>query len=66
MSAPFGRFFLPGPTEVQPEILAAQDRPMMGHRGAATQEIAASAHALAQAADRLMGAVRSFRLGTDP
>jgi aspartate aminotransferase-like enzyme len=30
----FGRFFLPGPTEVLPEILAAQTRPMMGHRGA--------------------------------
>ncbi|MBW3630010.1 MAG: aminotransferase class V-fold PLP-dependent enzyme, partial [Gemmatimonadetes bacterium] len=29
----FGRFFLPGPTEVRPEILAAMDRPMMGHRG---------------------------------
>ncbi len=34
MSARFGRFFLPGPTEVLPEVLAAQDRPMMGHRGA--------------------------------
>jgi predicted phosphoserine aminotransferase len=30
----FGRFFLPGPTEVRPEILQAQVRPMMGHRGA--------------------------------
>ena len=30
----FGRFFLPGPTEVLPEILAAQTRPMIGHRGA--------------------------------
>ncbi|HEU4451977.1 MAG TPA: hypothetical protein VFR81_02920, partial [Longimicrobium sp.] len=29
----FGRFFLPGPTEVRPEILAAMDRPVMGHRG---------------------------------
>jgi len=33
--------------------------------GAATQEIAASTHALAQAADRLLGAVRSFRLGAE-
>jgi len=41
VSAPFGRFFLPGPTEVQPEILAAQDRPMMGHRGAATEALLA-------------------------
>ena len=30
---PFGRFFLPGPTEVRPEILEAQVRPMIGHRG---------------------------------
>ena len=28
-----GRFFLPGPTEVRPEILAAQARPMIAHRG---------------------------------
>ena len=32
MAPPFGRFFLPGPTEVLPEILAAQTRPMIGHR----------------------------------
>ena len=29
----FGRFFLPGPTEVRPEILQAQVHPMIGHRG---------------------------------
>lgn len=29
-----GRFFLPGPTEVRPEVLAAQARPMIAHRGA--------------------------------
>jgi predicted phosphoserine aminotransferase len=28
----FGRFFLPGPTEVRPEILQAMVGPMMGHR----------------------------------
>jgi len=33
MHAPFGRFFLPGPTEVHPEVLAAQNRPVIGHRG---------------------------------
>jgi aspartate aminotransferase-like enzyme len=32
-SQPFGRFFLPGPTEVHPDVLAAQTRPMIGHRG---------------------------------
>ena len=29
----FGRFFLPGPTEVRAPVLAAQDRPVIGHRG---------------------------------
>lgn len=29
----FGRFFLPGPTEVRPEILQAMTRPMVAHRG---------------------------------
>lgn len=29
----FGRFFLPGPTEVRPEVLASMARPVIGHRG---------------------------------
>ena len=29
----FGRFFLPGPTEVRPEVLHAMTRPVIGHRG---------------------------------
>jgi aspartate aminotransferase-like enzyme len=29
----FGRFFLPGPTEVHPEVLAAMTRPIIPHRG---------------------------------
>lgn len=34
MSAPaFGRFLLPGPTEVHPEVLQALTRPMIPHRG---------------------------------
>ena len=33
MSPPFGTFFLPGPTEVRPEVLAAMTRPMIPHRG---------------------------------
>jgi len=28
-----GRFFLPGPTEVHTDVLAAQAQPMIGHRG---------------------------------
>jgi aspartate aminotransferase-like enzyme len=35
----FGTFFYPGPTEVRPEILAAQARPMIPHRGAAFREL---------------------------
>jgi predicted phosphoserine aminotransferase len=38
----FGRFFLPGPTEVRPEILAAQTGEMIGHRGPAVQRLMAS------------------------
>ena len=32
---PFGTFFLPGPTEVRPEVLAAMTQPMIAHRGKA-------------------------------
>ncbi len=35
----FGRFFLPGPTEVHPDVLAAQTDDMIGHRGAGVQEL---------------------------
>ncbi|TFG65796.1 MAG: alanine--glyoxylate aminotransferase family protein [Gemmatimonadales bacterium] len=31
--ADFGRFFLPGPTEVHPDVLAAMRRPVIAHRG---------------------------------
>lgn len=36
---PFGTFFLPGPTEVRPDVLAAMSRPMMGHRSKAFEAI---------------------------
>jgi aspartate aminotransferase-like enzyme len=38
----FGRFFLPGPTEVHPDVLAAQNRPVIGHRGSAMSELLAA------------------------
>ncbi|MGH7547506.1 MAG: pyridoxal-phosphate-dependent aminotransferase family protein [Gemmatimonadales bacterium] len=42
MTAPaFGRFFLPGPTDVHPEVLAAMQRPMIGHRSAAMEQLLA-------------------------
>lgn len=31
----FGRFFLPGPVEVHPQVLAAMQQPVIGHRGEA-------------------------------
>lgn len=37
----FGRFFLPGPTEVRPRILDAMVQPMIGHRGKAMEELIA-------------------------
>lgn len=37
----FGRFFLPGPTEVRPEILQAMVKPMIGHRGKEMEELLA-------------------------
>ena len=39
--AGFGRFFLPGPTEVRAEVLAAQAGPMIGHRGKGMEELMA-------------------------
>jgi aspartate aminotransferase-like enzyme len=38
----FGHFFLPGPTDVRPEILAAQSGPMLPHRGAEFEALFAS------------------------
>jgi aspartate aminotransferase-like enzyme len=35
----FGRFFVPGPVEVHPGILAAMARPMIHHRGAEAKEL---------------------------
>jgi predicted phosphoserine aminotransferase len=42
MTVPFGRFFLPGPTEVLPEVLQAQARPMIGHRAKETEALLAA------------------------
>src|SRR5581483_6644176 len=38
-SPPFGRFFLPGPTDVHPEVMAAMQRPMIGHRSSAMEAL---------------------------
>ncbi|MGH7537747.1 MAG: pyridoxal-phosphate-dependent aminotransferase family protein [Gemmatimonadales bacterium] len=39
MTSAFGKFFLPGPTDVHPEVLAAQLRPMIAHRSAAMEQL---------------------------
>jgi predicted phosphoserine aminotransferase len=38
----FGRFFLPGPTEVHPDVLDAMRRPVIGHRGAEMRDLLAA------------------------
>lgn len=35
----FGSYFLPGPTEVRPEVLGAMVRPVIGHRGREMEEL---------------------------
>lgn len=40
-----GHFFLPGPTEVRPEVLAAMTRPMIPHRGAVFERLFAGIQA---------------------
>lgn len=39
MSKTFGKFFLPGPTEVRPEVLEAMLKPMIGHRGKEMEQL---------------------------
>lgn len=43
-AARFGTFFLPGPTEVRPEILQAMTRPMIPHRGRDFERLFARVH----------------------
>ncbi|HEX5725839.1 MAG TPA: alanine--glyoxylate aminotransferase family protein [Longimicrobiaceae bacterium] len=43
MTTEFGRFFLPGPTEVRPEVLRAMTCPLVGHRGAELSSLLAAA-----------------------
>lgn len=52
---PFGRFFLPGPTEVRHEVLHAMTQQMIGHRG---QDVEAL---MARVAPRLQAVFRTSR-----
>ncbi|MBA3889409.1 MAG: alanine--glyoxylate aminotransferase family protein [Gemmatimonadaceae bacterium] len=58
---PFGSFFLPGPTEVRPEVLAAMSRPMLAHRGKAFEDLFASCQSGLQA---IFGTARPVYVGT--
>jgi predicted phosphoserine aminotransferase len=48
----FGRFFLPGPTEVRPEVLRAMLRPMIGHRVSEMEQLIATMQPRLQATFR--------------
>lgn len=52
---PFGRFFLPGPTEVPPDVLHAMSRPMISHRGPEFESL------MARIAPRLAEVFRTTR-----
>ena len=57
----FGRFFLPGPTDVHPEVLAAMQRPMIGHRSGAMEQLLAG---LEPPLGRLFRTSRPVMVGT--
>lgn len=57
----FGTFFLPGPTEVRPEVLAAMAKPMLPHRGKAFEALFASCQPGLQA---IFGTARPVYVGT--
>lgn len=57
----WGKFFLPGPTEVHPEVLEAMMRPMIGHRGKAMVELLSGMEAPLQ---RLFQTSRRVLIGT--
>ncbi|MFW6039773.1 MAG: pyridoxal-phosphate-dependent aminotransferase family protein [Gemmatimonadota bacterium] len=59
--AEFGSFFLPGPTEVHPEVLAAMMRPMIGHRGPAMRGLLAEVDPMLR---RLFGTARPVYVST--
>ena len=58
---PFGRFFLPGPTEVPPDLFDAMRRPVAGHR---SPEISRVMEGLQPAASQLFQSSRPVYLST--
>jgi len=61
MTEPFGRFFLPGPSEVHPEVLAAMQRPMIAHR---SKECARLMEEVQPVLRQLFGTQRAVMIGT--
>jgi aspartate aminotransferase-like enzyme len=62
MTSPaFGRFFLPGPTDVHPDVLAAMQRPMIGHRSSAMEQILSG---MAPQLGKLFRTTRPVMVGT--
>ncbi len=57
----YGRFFLPGPTEVRPETLAAMTQPVIGHR---SEEIQALIGAAQPGLKHLFGTKRPVYIST--
>ena len=58
---PFGKFFLPGPSDVHPDVIRAALRPMIAHRGKMMDEIIAH---IAQPLKTLFRTQRPVMVGT--
>lgn len=61
MQPDFGRFFLPGPTEVHPDVLGAMMRSMIPHRGRGMVDLLAG---MEQPLQRLFRTERRVMIGT--
>ena len=61
MTPEFGKFFLPGPTEVHPDVLSAMERPMIPHRG---QEMVDLMQGMEEPLRRLARTERRVLIGT--
>ena len=57
----FGKFFLPGPTDVHPDVLAAMERPMIGHRSSTMDQLL---QRIAPQLGRLARTKRTVMVGT--
>lgn len=57
----FGKFFLPGPTDVHPDVLAAMERPMIGHRSSTMDQLL---QRIAPQLGRLARTQRTVMVGT--